>query len=294
MLNLTLHVIEEYEVDVIDTGYLIPYGLIGYLASKITGIPFILRHGGSDIDKFLKKGVWSNLLHKAINEASVVITNPVNLNDLKSFSSHIKTLPPYIPNPTFCNRESIKTPVSQPILALIGKANYFWQHKGWHKVIEIIKILGSKYQYLFITQGVGVEKFKQYVEKEVEFDIQWQSFVHPFEMPSILNSINGIFLFEKDLPFITFSNLFIEAIYSDIKVITDRSGLLKFYLEQGINFNEMIEDNIIVIPFNSPQKSAKIIVEILTNEREDNPILKETNYKTYVIENKNILRTLTS
>ena len=41
LLDLTLQVINDCGADVIDTGYLIPYGLVGYLASKISGIPFI-------------------------------------------------------------------------------------------------------------------------------------------------------------------------------------------------------------------------------------------------------------
>jgi len=55
LLNTTLEVIRDHKIQLIDTGYLVPYGIVGYLAKKLTGISHVVRHGGSDIEKFLKK-----------------------------------------------------------------------------------------------------------------------------------------------------------------------------------------------------------------------------------------------
>ncbi len=290
LLDLTLQVINDCGADVIDTGYLIPYGLVGYLASKISGVPFILRHGGSDIEKFLKKGIWNNLLKKAITEASVVITNSITQKDLKAFSDRVKTMPPYIPNPSLFSRKKNSSSTSKPVLAIIGKANYYWKHKGWHRVIEIIKCLGPKYQYLFVTQGVGVEEFKQYVEKEVDINIQWQDFVHPFEMPDILKSISGVFVFEQDLPFVAFSNLIIEAIYCGTTVITDRKDIIQNYTEQGLHLNFNSQE-ILVVPRNNPEVVAKIIIDHFEEndeEKKEKLYFKEDDFKAYISGNEEV------
>jgi len=79
LLNTTLGVIDRHGADIIDTGYLIPYGLVGYLASQITGIPFILRHGGSDLTKFVEAGIWSNMLSKTFTSAAAIISAGISL-----------------------------------------------------------------------------------------------------------------------------------------------------------------------------------------------------------------------
>ena len=205
LLDLSIQVIKDYGADIIDTGYLVPYGLVGYLTSKITGIPFLLRHGGSDIEKFLNNDIGKQLLEKAFGESAIVITDHGHLNKIKQLTSHIELLPPYVPNPSFFKPEP-QSNKNKPILALIGKANYYWQHKGWHRIVEIMKCLGTKFSYLIISQGIGLENFKNYIKEKIDFDIQWQKFVHPIEMPDILKSINGVFVFEKDLPFSSYYN----------------------------------------------------------------------------------------
>ncbi len=293
LLDLTIQVIEDCGADVIDTGYLVPYGLIGYFAGKITGLPFVLRHGSSDIEKFYKNGIWNNILEKAFRASSTIITSQNNFHDFKNFSPNIRTLPPYIPNPNYFKSEPAFVE-SQPTLAIIGKANYYWQHKGWDRMIEIIKCLGSQFRYLFMVQGIGLDNFKKHVEEETDLDIHWEHFVHPFKMPDILNSISGIFLFELDLPFLTFSNLFIEAIYCGVPVITDRNDIIPHYIKQDVNLN-INSMNIIVVPGDAPEVGAKIIIDRYAGKgekRKENLVSKEEDFEAYIVKNEKILSLL--
>ena len=114
LLDLTIQVINKYKVDIIDTGYLIPYGIVGYLASKIINIPFILRHGGSDIENFLNNGIWKQLLEKAFAESSITITDQGRLSKIQHLTSHIELLPPYVPNPSFF-KPDLKSKRDKPI-----------------------------------------------------------------------------------------------------------------------------------------------------------------------------------
>ena len=92
-MDSALEVINDHGIDVIDTGYLIPYGIVGYMASKMTGIPYILRHGGSDVVKFLRKGVWNRLLPEVIRGAAAVITDEENWEIFGEFNEKVLVLP---------------------------------------------------------------------------------------------------------------------------------------------------------------------------------------------------------
>lgn len=290
LLDLTIQVINKYRVDVIDTGYLIPYGIVGYLTSKITNIPFILRHGGSDIEKFLNNGIWKHLLEKAFAESSITITDQRQLSKIQQLTSHIELLPPYVPNPSFFKHEP-KSMKDKPILALIGKANYHWRHKGWHKIIDIIKYLGKRFNYLIISQGIGLENFKKYVKENIDFDIQWQNFVHPLEIPDILKSISGVFVFEQDLPFISYSNLITEAIYCGTTVITDRKDTIQNLISHGLNIDKYIQ-NTLFVPAKKPEVAAQIILNYFEkndDEKKGDFLLKESNYESYILKNEKFI-----
>jgi len=259
LLNTAVKVIKDSKADLIDAGYLIPYGLVGYLASSITGVPFILRHGGSDINKFLKAGIWETLLREAFEKAALIITDKNNYDTVSQLSNRVRILPPYVPDPNaFKPFETTNEKV--PVFALIGKANYYWRHKGWHKVIEILQQLTTKFKLIVVSQGIGFKEFKRYTEENIGYDIEWRSFCHPSEMPTLLNSIDGVFILYEDLPFPDFSNLFLETLFCGKAVITDRPDILQSYKNERLSIERFVE-NVIQIPVNDAGAAAKIISE---------------------------------
>lgn len=291
LLNLALQVIDDYGADVIDTGYLIPYGIAGYLASQITGVPFIIRHGGSDIEKFLKGGIWSSLFRKAFAGANIVITDKGHLETVSKIAENTIVLHSYVPDPSEFNPKS-RSSGKRAVFALIGKANYHWRHKGWHRAIEIMKHLGDGFKYKFIIQGKGYGSFKQYIGNNFNGDIEWQSFLHPHQMPEILRTVNGVFIMEQDMPYPVFSNLFVECLYSGTTVITDKPDSLEFYEKEGVNL-EPFSQNVIVIPENDAMTAAQIILDHF--EQKNN---KETfefsmpvsdNYQAYISGNEDAI-----
>ena len=48
LASLAIKVIEEHNIDVIDSWYLIPYCVSGFIAKSFTKVPQIIRYGGSD------------------------------------------------------------------------------------------------------------------------------------------------------------------------------------------------------------------------------------------------------
>ncbi|MCX5905724.1 MAG: glycosyltransferase [Deltaproteobacteria bacterium] len=281
LLNLALEVVDRHGADVIDTGYLIPYGLVGCLAGQMTGLPFLLRHGGSDLNKFLDKGIWANLIKKALKGAGAVITDRKHYGGFYGLSKRVISIPPYVPDPAFF--KPVPRGRAKPTLALIGKANYHWRHKGWHRAVEIIKSLGDRFRYLIVSQGVGFKDFKKYVEDRIGSVIEWKEFVRPVEMPRVLQSVSGIFVLQYDLPFPSFSNLVVEALYCDITVITDSPNMVQSLNECGLNI-DVESRHVLVIPNDSPDESAKKIINHFDRPHSGEIGMghKESDYSAYL------------
>ena len=45
LLNKGLEVIDQHKVDLIEGSYLVPYGVVAWMLSNISGLPLVLRHG---------------------------------------------------------------------------------------------------------------------------------------------------------------------------------------------------------------------------------------------------------
>jgi len=288
LLNAALEVVDRYGVDVIDTGYLIPYGLVGCLAGQMTGLPFLLRHGGSDLNKFSDKGIWSNLIMKAFKGAGTVITDREHYEGFCGLSKRIISIPPYVPDPAFFKLALGEK--SKPTLALIGKTNYYWRHKGWHRAIEIMKSLGDHFHYLIVSQGIGLKDFRKYVEDRIGSVIEWKEFVHPVEMPRVLQPVSGIFVLQHDLPFPVFSNMVMEVLYCNATVITDRPDLVQSLKKQNLHVDAESR-HVLVVPNDQPDTAAETIINYFARSIPEQTDIsqREADYTAYIQQNESAI-----
>ncbi len=240
LLDKALEIICDNQIDLIDTNYLIPYGIVGYLLSNITGLPYVLRHGGSDIVKFLKQGVFSNLLKEVIRNAAVIITDDKNRNIFEAINSNIVTLPRYIPDEKFFKPAINVHEV--PAFAYIGKINYHWKYKSLDKIIEIFSEIKNRHALKIVGQGSGFSEFAKFVEGNGLRYYKHNNFVHPAHMPALLGNIDYLLYFERDNPIKDFSNIVCEALWSGLTIITDLTLDVNEYEQftQGIPENQIV------------------------------------------------------
>ena len=252
LLDKALQAAKENKPDLIVGGYLVPYGIIAYLVSRLTGIPYVLMHGGSDIQKFLLKDILPHALPQAIGGASRIITDYDNRDHIRRFTGRTKVLPPYVPDPSAFS--GLSSPKKEKItFALIGKANYHWRHKGWQRIVDLWARLGDGFEFMVVSQGVGLEDFKNSIPDELADKIHWRSFVPPWKMPDLLCAIDGLFYFQDLLPFPMFSNIVLEALACRTTVLTDSPDLVEGYRRHGIKLEE---DMIKIIPFSPLDQMA--------------------------------------
>ena len=239
LLDLTINVIREHAIQILDTVYLVPYGIIGHLAKESTGVYHIVRHGGSDLEKFLKRQVLGTVLSEAIAHADVVVTGKSNQKLLGTMASHLVYQPAYVPDGEAFAPSNAPRPRLR--LAVIGKVNYYWQHKSLHFIADIMRQLTGQFECWIVGQGKGMADFQQSLEPETVSSFKWRPFVAPWEMPHLLNQLDGIFIFELGLPYPVVSNLALEAICSGVGIITDRADFAETYLDiMKIDKNQVI------------------------------------------------------
>lgn len=277
LLDLTIRVVREHEVQILDTGYLVPYGLVGHLVKSSMGVCHVIRHGGSDLEKFLKKGILETVLKEAIAGADMVITEERHQGLLESINSHLVCHPTYVPDAESFAPVNRLRPRYR--LASIGKINYYWQHKGLQFVAKIMGELTEQFECLVVGQGKGTSDFQKSLGTGIVSKLIWRPFIPPWEMPGLLNQLDGIFIFESGLPHRTVSNVALEALCSGIGVITDRTDFTKMYRNLvTIGKNQVL----VVYPSESSSAAEMITQWVQERARTTQPAQQHITYQEYL------------
>ena len=267
LLDKALEVVTDNAPDVVIGGYLVPYGIVSYQISRLTGLPFVLMHGGSDINKFLLCNVWDHLLQKTLSEAAYTITDLDHERYIRQYTDKAIVLPPYVPDSSdFCgtNREIPE----RLTLALIGKANYYWQHKGWQKAAALWDRIGDEFKCIVVSQGIGLKSFKTSIPKRLADRIEWAPFVPPWDMPKLLQTIDCLISFQEHVPFAMYSNIVLEALACGVNIIADTQDIPNCYLRYGFDF-DTAKNHFIPISqfFSSSVVKGKSATKLIFQER---------------------------
>ncbi len=254
LIEKTLEVHQKYPLDVIDTGYLIPYGIAGYIVNEITGIPYILRHGGSDLEKFLKPGLFSRILELVLKNASKIITDESHETLFAPHKEKVVFVPPYVPN------GEIFSPVFRkinpfPILLYVGKINWYWQRKGLDIIVKCIPLLPKGWKLNILGQGKGKKNLSEFITKIVNKELQIQPFIHPEKVPQLLQNADYVFCLSVDEPIQTISNTLLEAIFCGTTVIVNDTFDSSLYDTLVDN----IDSFILRVPLSKPQELVQSI-----------------------------------
>jgi glycosyltransferase involved in cell wall biosynthesis len=286
LIEKTLEVNKVYPLDIIDTGYLIPYGIAGYIVNKITGIPYVVRHGGSDLEKFLKPGIFKNILELVLKNASAIITDRSHEAFFSAYKEKLEFIAPYVPDSSIFS-PGLKKKNPFPVLLYLGKINWHWQRKGLDMIAGCVPFLPKGWKLNLIGQGRGVERFKQFIRQSGIDEIQIQSFVNPGQVPLLLQNTDYVFCLSVDEPIKTVSNTLLEAIHCGTTVIVNDTFDSSLY--DGLVCN--INDFILRAPLRSPEELVQTIEAHWGNKdfRMTNSSIMVNSYEDYIGMNLRIL-----
>jgi len=211
--NLAIEVIEKYDIQIIDSYYILPYAISGFIAKNITGRPQILRHAGSDIGKLFSSNAYQSLFKSIFQRVDKIVTIPqlkemfISLGVKESvldFDDRVSV------DTNAFNPEASLFPLSDyidddipdcPIITYIGKINYYWQTKGLYELIEAVKNIKADYRLLFVANGKGLIEFKNLIkENNLENKSIFIDFVPPWKVPSVIKLSTCVVIPEREFP----------------------------------------------------------------------------------------------
>lgn len=207
--SLAIEAINNNDLDIIDSWYILPYGISGFLAKTITQRPQLLRHAGSDITRLFNSREMNTLFKSLFVNVDGIITYPKNkdfflnlgiteekilLNKVSVNTSffHPNILKYDLSNHTTIDYEKL------PIITYIGKIS---KYKGVNFLIQALSKIKHNFIFLLVSQNGGIEDIKKtistsgLINKTIFLD-----FVPPWKIPSILKLSTCIVFPEKDFP----------------------------------------------------------------------------------------------
>lgn len=162
LVNLALELNAKEHFDLIDTLYILPYTIAGYITKTMTGLPYILRHAGSDMERLLFNSYLNTFFKEVIRRADLVVTSKnrilsfleLGVPEDKIHSELVGAVDLRSFNPTGSKFDLAKYrhdyDSNLPVITFIGKVSLF---KGIDYLLEAVKNIKEDYYLMLVVQG---------------------------------------------------------------------------------------------------------------------------------------------
>lgn len=279
LASLAIKVINKYDLQLIDSWYVLPYVISGFMAKTITGKPQIMRHGGSDLRRLFSSPYMNTLFKSVFERVDVIITNssmkekflswgipeskivigqrvPV---DLSAFHPDVK---PFDLSPHFNkNTEDL------PIITYIGKITYHSESKGIYNLLEACQKIKEDFLLLFVANGKELQKFHATVkERGLKDRTIFLNFMPPWRIPSIIKRSTCVVALEReDSPTIAYHtpNLPREV------MATGKCLILSTTLYKKKDYENLVDgESVLIINPKNIEQVRKTIERIIRNPDE--------------------------
>lgn len=210
LANAAIQLTLKNKIDIICSWYLLPYGVAGMLVSKLTGIPHIVKHAGSDLGRLLQCFPLRNILFEVIKQADLIITTAERkkgflLSGIKPEKIHTDA------NHTCAFREYFnrhpkkfkisalnEIPSNAPVIAYFGKIA---KSKGLFELIASLAKIKDIPFYLLIVSSTKHEEFESVIRKSpIRKKIRIIPFCPPWQMPFLIRRARCVVNPERDFP----------------------------------------------------------------------------------------------
>jgi glycosyltransferase involved in cell wall biosynthesis len=232
LASIAAQTIRQYDCEAIFASYFEPYGMAGHLASQWTGIPYVIRHAGSDLDRLMKVPDLSTAYKEILKGAARVLTRRglverfirMGVKEDKIRADLGFSLPPELFNPAaapmdvngFLERQVTQTParkhegyerpagpfdLSKPTIGIYGKVGEF---KGSYDLLSALALLkkeGLDFNFLAMTHGWQGEKFSQAIREHDLAERTWMlPFIPHWKVPGFIRACTAVCFLERDFP----------------------------------------------------------------------------------------------
>jgi len=211
LASLAIDVINKYNLQIIDSWYVLPYVISGFIAKTVTGKPQIMRHAGSDIGKLFFSPYLHTIFKEVFKRVDKIVTYPsmkkrfvsLGINEEKLFYNTVVSVDPSAFNPSVSPIDlskyvEKKASCDCPVISYIGKLGVT---KGIYELAEAASLIKENFLLLFVTGGENLGKFKDYIKEiGLQEKTEFIEFLPPWKIPRLIKASTCVVCPEREFP----------------------------------------------------------------------------------------------
>lgn len=287
--SLAIEVIRNYDLQIIDSWYILPYCISGFIAKTFTLKPQILRHAGSDLNRLFFNRELNTIFMEIIKAADIVVTYPTKLKQFIDFGvleSDIFLNTKVSVNPEFFNPNVKPLDLSKfkkfnprsPVITYIGKFGYT---KGIIELLYVLSQIDLPFNLLLVTGGKNLNILKKIINQyKLSSKTIILGFVPPWKIPSVIKASTCVVHAEHGFAIISHSPILPYEVMAVGTCLVISEELYKKRRSEKIKNKE----NIIVVNPKDTENFKKNIESIIENPNIAIKIGKEANKISLQIE----------
>ena len=230
LASIATQVIRRHDCQIIFAYYLQPYGLAAHLASHWTGVPYVVRHAGSDLGRLMRQRDLTTAYREVLKAADCVWTG---LNDINPFiamgvreeriwrgpSTSLSSIfnPQAAPldlnallqKMALVESEHVQGVLtntkpldqSKPTIGIYGKVG---EVKGSFDLLGALARLkqeGMDFNFVALTQGRDFPSFKAAIREHGLQERTWTlPFIPNWRIPGFIRACTAVCFLERDFP----------------------------------------------------------------------------------------------
>jgi len=188
LVGIGLKVVEEMKPDLIWSYYVEPYGVVALLLSKLTGIPYTIRHAGSDLGRLMLTDQLKPLYHEVFRNATIILTNPSHFPKFKEMGIDEKRMIQYVsvrvPADVFYPKPM---PTDGFTVGIYGKPGPSKGSLELIKALALLKAEGFPVNFKALWGGQFLPKVQQKIETlDVADRVLIQGYVPHWKIPEFI------------------------------------------------------------------------------------------------------------
>lgn len=194
LISLAIQVSRKYRPDIIYSHYMIPYGLVGYVTKKITGLPHVARNAGSDVGILYNHNAYKPLMDQIFKDADMVIGGKMTRDICDKLGILQRcSLDPLVDTNAFSPSSSIVTEV--PTFTFLGKISRL---KKTMNFLEAAAVSQADFKINLVV-GKGSSRLKEFIDKkDLSSKCRILDFLPPWRIPDIMRESDCIVCPESD------------------------------------------------------------------------------------------------
>jgi hypothetical protein len=200
IISLGLELVRKHRPRFLFCSYMEPYGVAGLMISKITGVPYVVQHAGSDIGRLIDSSQLRAVYAEVLRSAAAVITAPSLVPKMLSFrvSPARIVLPVYcrLPKDVYYPSGFRRSPGSELRLVCYGKVGAAKGTDCLLQAVEQCRADGMPVKLVTHWGGIGMEEYKRKFQGGLlRRAVLWRGFVPHWRIADSIRSAHvGVYL----------------------------------------------------------------------------------------------------